>query len=71
MRGDIEKIMIAIRNFNGNVEEKTISEFANKNQVECYSQEMLEFGDFEIEKILPLYELIELEMKEEIMMKLP
>jgi len=39
--------------------------------VECYSQEMFDFGDFEIEKIVPLYELIELEMKEEIMQKLP
>jgi hypothetical protein len=63
--------MITIRNLSGIVEENTLSEFTTKNGVGVTSAELIEFGDFEVAKIVPLYELIELEMREEIITRLP
>jgi|JI8StandDraft_1071087.scaffolds.fasta_scaffold764258_1 hypothetical protein len=60
MRGELEKIMIGIKNLGGIVEEVNITDFTNNNKIETNSVEIDELGDIEINKIVPLYELVEL-----------
>lgn len=60
MRGELEKIMIGIKNLGGIVEEVNITDFTNNNKIETNSVEIVELGDIEINKIVPLYELVEL-----------
>lgn len=60
MRGELEKIMIGIKNLGGIVEEVNITDFTNNNKIETNSVEIVELGYIEINKIVPLYELVEL-----------
>ena len=46
VRGDIERMMIAIKNLSGMVQEVTLSEFNSRNNIECSSPEMIDFGEF-------------------------
>jgi hypothetical protein len=52
--------MIGIKNLGGIVEEVNITDFTNNNKIETNSVEIVELGDIEINKIVPLYELVEL-----------
>lgn len=62
--------MIAIKKLNGIVEEPNLNEFVINNHIDINS-EIVEFFQFPVSKIVPLYELVELEMKVSLIDKLP
>ncbi len=62
--------MIAIKKLNGFVEEPNLNEFVINNHIDINS-EIVEFFQFPVSKIVPLYELVELEMKASLIDKLP
>jgi hypothetical protein len=73
-RGDLERIMLAIRSLNGVIEAKDMREFVENN---IYGEDQispdfkLEYGDLGVAKILPLYEMFEEEIKPTVLDKLP
>lgn len=67
MRGDLERMMILIKNLNGNLEAdvRNINEFIEKYEVEVSHLELKRspFGNLGMKKLVGLYEHLEVYIK--------